>query len=309
MPAKWFIDGDTKVLIEDVLSGKVKMDNFPLAYLKEVASRGWDGSLHVTDLYNGARETFLKHTTFYSVHPDKAAFAVAGTLKHAALENEEDDFSELSIEYKGIKGTLDLVEEQPNGELWLVDYKNQGAFAVRKFMGWVKTYVEELDTQGIPVRFKSGKRKGEIKYKSHWVLDPSKADKTQYEYQLNIYRKAIEESLDVKIAKMRIFFILRDGGLAATVNQGLSRNTYYLDVDFLDDEVIDSYIEERSDLKIKINNFLESENTDAKQRFELLKKLTPEMCTNKERWYDKDTGIYKKCENYCDVREICGKLK
>ena len=185
MPAKWFIDGDTKVLIEDVLSGKVVMENFLLAYLKEVASRGWDGSMHVTDLYNGSRETFLKHTTFYSIEPDKAAFAVAGTLKHKALEQDED-FSEMDVSYKGIVGTLDLVEEQPNGDLWIVDYKNQGAFAVRKFMGWNKTYIQELDSQGIPVRFKSGKRKGEIKQKSHWVLDPSKADRESYEFQLNL---------------------------------------------------------------------------------------------------------------------------
>ncbi len=308
MPAKWFEDDENKYLIEDVLSGKVEMEKYPLAYLKEAAGREWDGNLHVTDLNNGDRETFLKYTTFYSVNPDKLAFAISGTLKHAQLESE-NEWSEKKIKYKGIKGTLDLLQKNNDGTFWLVDYKTQGAFAVRKFLGWVKTYEPEVDTNGVPVKFKSGKRKGEQKYKSRWILDPTKADKDSYNYQLNIYRKAIEETFDIKISKMKIFFILRDGGLTATVNQGLDRNTYFLDVDFLSDEVIDKKIESKLYLKDRIEEFINFDETDPKAKMSLLKKLVPDMCTEKERWHDKETGVDRKCESYCPVREVCRMLK
>jgi hypothetical protein len=115
--------------------------------------------------------------------------------------------------------------------------------------------------------------------------------------------------LDVKVKRMRIFFVLRDGGLAATINQGLKRNTYYEDVEFISDAAIDEYIEKKGFVAANINQFINSEGMDAKQRFELLKDLTPDMCSEKERWFDKETGVSKKCESYCPVSEICKRLK
>ena len=309
MPAKWFIEDGKKYLIADVLSSKVVMKEYPLAYLKEAVSRDWDGYLHVTDLYNGARETFLKYTTFYAVNPDKLAFAISGTLKHKQLEEVSDEDSEKPIIYRGVRGTLDLLMEGPGGEIWLCDYKTQGAFAIRKFMGWTKVPEQVFDKHGIPVRYKSGVRKGELKYRNKWILDPNKADREQYEYQLNIYRKAIEEQFpDVKISKMKIFFILRDGGLKATLEQGLTRNTYFLDVDFLDDKTINDYIDSKSFLKDIIEEFIESEIKTPETRLELLKKLVPPKCSKKERWYNEETGVSLKCQSYCPVKEVCEML-
>ncbi|MCK5344428.1 MAG: hypothetical protein KAR20_13530 [Candidatus Heimdallarchaeota archaeon] len=308
MPAKWFIEGDKKYEITDVLSGKIEM-NFPLPYLIAVGNiREWDGHLHVTDLYNGMRETFLRYTTLFAIDPDDMAFAVAGQFKHNVMEDENNPFHEKQIIYRNILGQLDLLDKRPNGEYGLTDYKNQGAFAVRKFMGWVKKYTPEIDSYGVPVKFKSGKRAGQQKYKSEWILDPTKADRFQYEFQLNIYRKAIEESLGITISKLKIFFMLRDGGLAATREQGLTKNTYFEDVKMLDDETINAYIDSKSGTAQNIIEFQTTEGQSQDERWLTLKRLCPPLCSEKERWHNKETGRNTKCEKYCPVSELCGRI-
>ncbi len=308
MPAKWFIEGEKKYEIADVLSGKIEM-NFPLPYLIAVGKiREWDGHLHVTDLYNGMRETFLKYTTLFAIDPDDMAFAVAGQFKHNVMEDESNPFHEKQIIYRNILGQLDLLDKRPNGEYWITDYKNQGAFAVRKFMGWIKKYTPEIDNYGVPVKYKSGKRAGQQKLKGEWILDPSKADRSQYEFQLNIYRKAIEESLGITISKLKIFFMLRDGGLAATREQGLTKNTYFEDVKKLDDKTIDAYIDSKSGTAQNIIEFQTTEGHPQDERWEALKRLCPPLCSEKERWHNKETGVNTKCEKYCSVSELCGRI-
>lgn len=309
MPLKWFIEGDKKFEIEDVLSGKVQMEGFPLPYLKAVGKeRKWDGHLHVTDLFNGKRETYLKYTTFYAIDPDKQAFAIIGSMKHDILEDPNNPFHEKEIIYRDIKGKLDLLNPQINGEYWLDDYKAQGGYAVRKFMGWQKKYVPIVDEFGVQVCLKSGKNKGKPKTKGEWFLDPETADKAQYEWQLNIYRAAIEESLEIEISRLNIFFMLRDGGLAATKDQGLDKNTYYLQVKILNNKLVDDYIDSRSDTKENILNFRATERLSPEERWDALKKNCPPMCSEKERWHNPETGKNTKCEMYCSVSELCGRI-
>ena len=309
MPAKWFIEGDKKYVIADVLSGKIEMEKFPLPYLIAVGKiREWNGHLHVTDLYNGMRETFLKYTTLYAIDPDEMAFAVAGQFKHNVMEDTDNPFHEKQIIYRNIMGQLDLLDHKPNGEYWLTDYKSQGAFAVRKFQGWQKKYVPELDDYGVQKVLKSGKNVGKKKTKAEWFCDPKTADRSQYEFQLNIYKKAIEESLGITISKLKIFFILRDGGLAATKEQGLNKNTYFEDVKILDDETINAYIDSKSGTAQNIIDFQATEGQTQDERWDSLKNLCPPLCSEKERWHDPASGRNKKCEKYCSVSELCGRI-
>ena len=309
MPAKYFLfeNGD-RYLVKDVLEEKSFMPGFPLPYLKAIgAEREWDGNLHVTDLYNGLRQTFLKYVVDYAIDPDDSAFAVSGNLKHDKLE-EFGDMSELAVFYKGIKGRTDLLDYEKHNGYVLTDYKNQGAFAVRKFMGWQKRMVPVLDEYGVQVFLKSGKNKGAPKMQSEWFFDPKTAETEQYDYQLNIYRKAIEETFKIEVVDMRIFFMLRDGGLAATREAGLNRNTYLLPVKRLSDDVIDAYIEERSVTKPLIETTLDENRGTTEIVTPALIKNCPGMCTEKERWYDPASGISKKCEFYCPVRHICQEI-
>ena len=309
MPAKWFTVVDNKYVIADVLSGKVTIDEYPLPYLVAAGKiREWDGHLHVTDLYNGERETFLKYNTFYSIDPDKQAFAIAGTFKHNIMEDPTNPFHEKAILYRNIKGSLDLLNDKGNGVYWLDDYKNQGAFAVRKFKGWQKRPVQIMDDFGVPLFLKSGPNKGKPKTKLEWYLDPATADRSQYEFQLNIYKKAVEESLDITVSKLNIFFMLRDGGLKATTDQGLNKNTYYEEVKILDDDTINRYIDSKSGTAQKIIDFQATEGEAQDERWESLKKLCPPLCSEKERWYDPATKISKKCKDYCPVSELCGRI-
>lgn len=309
MPAKWFIEGDKKYEIADVLSGKIQMEGFPLPYLKAIGvEREWDGYLHVTDLYNGKRETYLKYTTFYSVDPDASAFAVAGTFKHNVMEDPDNPFHEKELIYRNIKGKLDLLDKQFNGDYWITDYKNQGAFAVRKFQGWQKKYIPDIDEFGVQIFYKSGARKGQKKMKGEWILDPASADKSQYEFQLNIYKKAIEENLGITVSKLMIFFVLRDGGLAATREQGLTRNTYFEEVKILDDKVINDYIDEKCTTSQNIIHFRMTEKLSQDERWDALQKLCPPKCSAKERWHNESTGKDTKCEKYCPVSELCGRI-
>lgn len=309
MPAKYFLDGENKYLIKNVLARKETMPGYPLAYLAAIgAEREWDGYLHVTDLYNGLRQTFLKYCAWYGIDPDGSSFAVAGTLRHKILEDLGSDFSEVSVVYRDIKGTLDVLELISDLGYVITDYKNQGAYAVRKYMGWTKKSVPVLDDFGVQVYLKSGKNIGKPKYKGEWFLDPSKAETEQYDYQLNLYRKALETTLDIKIDEMRIFFMLRDGGLAATRDSGLKNNTYLLPVKTLSNEVIDKYIDERAVTGPVIKEFLDKNGGPTEDNIEALKAYCPMMCTPEERWYDRESGISKKCEFYCPVKDICGRI-
>lgn len=309
MPVKYFIDSNNKYLVTDILEEKASMPGFPLAYLKSVGNeRSWDGFLHVTDLYNGLRETFLKYCTWYNIDPDDLAFAVAGTLKHNVMESADVGIKEMKIIYKNIMGMLDILEFIKGKGYVLTDYKNQGAFAVRKFMGWSKRPVPVVDDLGIQIYLKSGKNKGQPKYKNEWYLDPANADTEQHDFQLNIYRKALEKTLDITVGEMRIFFMLRDGGLAATREQGLNHNTYLLPVKQLSDEVIDNYIDERSVTAPMITEFLERNGGPTADNVEALKAFSPMICSPKERWYDSGSNISKKCEFYCPVSDICKKI-
>jgi hypothetical protein len=102
--------------------------------------------------------------------------------------------------------------------------------------------------------------------------------------------------------------MLRDGGLAATKDQGLTRNTYYEDINILDDKVIDEYIDDKIGTAKLITTFKASEGQSQAERWELLQNLCPALCTEKERWFDKESGKSKKCEKYCAVSEICGRI-
>lgn len=295
MPKEWFItpEGGKIEILEALVNGALA-DRYPQPYLEMCASeRVWTGKPSTTQLINGTRLEYLKLTTPYAVDPDKMAFAVLGTKAHKTLEAFETKF--LFVEEKGsrddVTGILDLLEQKPNGEWWLEDYKTWGSFRVKRSLGYVSKKYDEpiLDDEGNPVLLKSGPRKGQVKTKvlTQHFIDPRLADLHDVSLQLNNYRMWAEQALQERIARMKAFITVRDGGLWNTKNQGIENNTYYLDIPRMDDDWVKRYFEVKKAALLHAMDTLE----------------IPERCSEKECWDG------NRCKGgWCEVAEACFEL-
>lgn len=267
---------------------KVKT-NYPLSYLKEITeTREWDGALHVTDLLNGERETYLKYVYDYGVNPDERAFIINGINAHSNLS---DGIGRLTVKVDGIMitGEADYIEETEDGyTLW--DYKVSGSYKVAKTIGIKTRDIVLRDQFGNPEVYKSGKKAGQIKTKKEtYLAEPTDEDIEDYKLQLNIYRYIYTKKLNYNITKLKIFFIVRDGGTSIALSRGVTRNTYTVDIPLMTTDEIENFIVEKGHkLWARLKKYYYEHRIDV-----------PPMCNAKETWDG------RKCESYCPVRDIC----
>jgi hypothetical protein len=301
--------------VEKVLSGEIEVD-FPMSYVRAVCNeRVWSGRPHVTALLTGAREQYLKHVSKYTLDLDGMAMAVAGTTLHANLE-KHGDYVELPLALDEVQGTMDLLEELPNGDLRIVDYKLVGSFKLKKWLGIGSKLVPALDDFGNQIYLKSGPNKGKPKMVKEKSVNPENADRFDYTMQTNMYRVLIESLLNnpgfikdfpeyekfqgKKISEIRIFFVLRDGSIA----HDFSHNTSFEKVEVLPDEKVQAFISERSAaITAAIEGWEESKSANPGMHpADRAKEFCPPMCSDRETWEG------RKCEKYCPVFEACKRI-
>lgn len=231
-----------------------------------------------TQLIAGTKQAFLRLTTDYDISPDSRAFMIQGTKTHANLEAVDDEFSLLEEKFsdENNTGISDVITTE-DGLSTLSDYKNTGSFKVQKALGF---YIDEEPTGEI---YKSGKRKGESRTRKVIKRDESKRDILDWALQLNDYRIKAEHKLKIKIQRLKIQAIVRDGNTHIARSRGIFRNIYYFDVPIMPDEEVKTFFEQKRKLLLAALKAGEWE----------------QICDARECW----DGI--KCARYCEVAESC----
>lgn len=253
----------------------------PLTFLDlATREREWKGVPSVTQLIDGTRRQYLLITTDYAVNPQKAAYRVLGTRGHTALDTDNDfSFTEEHFDDGDIQGTADMVEQQENGEWWMIDHKTTGSYKVAKALGIVKKEEIQYGEDGAPLKHKNGKV-----VKKRWFERSGEPDMEDWIMQLNMYRIKFEEMLKEKIYRIKIFCITRDGNTFSAKNRGVVNEFEYIDVPRRDDvEVLAFYDKKRKAL-------LKAFDTGT----------VPPECTPVECWDG------NKCK-LCEVAEECAK--
>ncbi len=283
MPARWFICPDKKEIeIKECLKNGCRMKDrcAPIPYLYMVsAEREWKGIPSTTQLISGTMLAFLKLTTDHAIDPDSRAFAVHGTKVHENLSVQPATGTvevRLTSALYGITGAYDLLTDE-SGANTLTDHKTWGSFRVAKALGYG---VEMVPTD---VLFKSGPRKGTPRMEKRPFFDPERRDILDVELQLNMYRILAEEYEGERVDKLKVFCAVRDGGTWMARSRGIVRNTYYIDVAKLRDDVVLRYFRRKRDALLQA---LERGSWDS-------------VCTPSEHW----DGI--RCARYCDVAQQC----
>lgn len=288
---KYFICPDGKQTdIEVCLGGDCRMGSrcAPLPFLIHAGEwRKYEGHLSVTRCLLGTREFYLANTVDFAIKPASEVWAILGGEAHEVLEKKENGQfkTELYMQYDGISGTTDLVEPQPNGELWLIDHKYVGSYAVALSLGIKYAGMADvLDSSGNQIIGKRGKYAGKPKKTKSFAMNPFEADLWKYSMQLGMYALAYENMfLGKKIDKVMVFFIPRDGGLQIARERGITENMYYVRIPRLPDKEVLGYFERKR---------IAGEEAMAD------KKLPP-VCSKEENWEG------RKCTGYCDVKEAC----
>lgn len=318
---KWFLNSKgEKIPVEDCLNGALS-DEYPLSYLHVCAQeRTWKGIPSTTQLINGTRMEYLKLLTPYAASPDDFAFRIVGTRGHQALERATpaESITELKLSDDEKSGIPDLIEKQPNGEHWLVDYKVWGSYKVVKALGLEKTKVPGYYDDGSPMLYqRSGKgyNAGDQKMVSVFTPNPDKVDIPDVELQLNCYKYFVEDSLGIKIDAMYLFIVVRDGNTVTARQRGIKFNTTYVKVRELEFDRIKDYFGDKRAALLKTLHGYELEITENVERLgigfsaiqevndpEALKHSCPPMCNNQESWDG------RRCDGYCPVSEICSKI-
>lgn len=253
-----------------------------LATLKAIAQQRPDERPpSTTELLQGTCEAYLKRTQEYYINPQDRAFALMGTFHHENLEIQDLDEHHL-IEEKltglGITGICDYFDTKTQT---LIDYKNTGSYKAMKVLGLTHTLIP--DPKG--ARYKrSGKwgRAGQIKQVKSWYRDESLADFGDWAMQVNMYRYLLEQN-GYKVKKMKLQMNIRDASTMTSRDRGIDRNIYFVDIPFIDDDIIIKYYTEKRDQLLEA---LESGSQ-------------PQKCSVLETWEG------KKCESYCEVRNLC----
>lgn len=239
---------------------------------------------------NGPRYIWLKATTDYCTSPNERVFAVLGTTVHNRLGDKGiivDVLSEESLSDEQMKGIADILEddEMIDGKYILSDYKTSGSFAVAKWLGLTikKTDEPVLDDKGEPIRYKSGKRKGEVKtkQKKEMVYVNPEAGKRPVTLQLNRYRIFYERA-GFPVSKLQVMAIPRDGNTFIAKNRGIDKNMYIIPITRMPDHEVLDYYEK---LQHEVNMAFEEEYA--------------RLCEPWEHW----SG--NRCNGYCEVAEEC----
>lgn len=292
MPAKYFIcsDQEQTEIAECLKKCRLQDRCATLPYLKMISyDREYKG-ITPSMAGNGPRLIYLKATTDYAIRPSERAFAALGTGVHGKLSLHSYTYNVLSEEKLSddkIKGIADVLEkdENTNDSYIMTDYKTWGSFKVCKAIGMVKVAKEVLDEDGKPVRYKSGKKEGEIKTKNVNELHPDKIDARDTELQLNRYRMLFE-SYGFPISKIRVQAIIRDGGLYIAQGRGIESNLMLIPIKKLQNYEVMSYYE---NLSIEVGFAFEGHSR---------------KCNNWESWDGRRCN-----EKYCEVKEACNKME
>ena len=243
------------------------------------AQRTWNGVPSVTQLIKGTCQAYLELTTDYAIEPDDSAFRIIGTKAHDKLAKQHPDiFVEERLTVDGISGQFDEYTVE-DGVAILSDYKTSGSFSVAKCLG--VDYKLVATGEVYKVKTKDNKP-GDPKMGKQWFVDPSKRDAFEYDMQLNQYR-IMMESIGYPVDKMRLVFIVRDGGTRIATDRGILRKTYLAEVPKIADETVTGYFQKKR----------------AALLMALEAKAMPPKCSDRETW----DGV--RCEKFCPVKEKC----
>ena len=292
MPAKWFrcSDGE-KTEISKCLSVKgCRLGNrcATMPYLRAVAfDREWKG-ISPSSAGSDARYLWLKATRDYAVDPNNRAFAILGTAVHQKLSlHSYNVLSEETLSDGQMAGIADLLEEDEYDDGYILsDYKTFGSFKAAKCLGIATKTVEVCDDNGEPIRFKSGKREGQIKTRKEIEISKKNIDMDAEIMQLNRYRIFFERE-GFPISKMQLFIIVRDGGTASAFTKQINNNIYMIPIKRLDDIIVFDFYD---DLDQKVKTAFETG-------------YAPE-CSKKLKW---NGNRCKKCEVRGDCRNLAYK--
>ena len=234
-----------------------------------------------TELLSGTCESYLKRTQDYFINPQDRAFAIMGTIHHLLLEQQEvgdNVLQEEQLEGLDITGILDFYDKESQT---LIDYKNTGSFKAMRVLG-IKN---RLVPCPLGTRYKkSGKwgQKGTLKKVKEFYSDDNARDFGDWLYQVNMYRYMLELK-GYKVKHMKLQMNIRDANTYSAKDRGINRNIYFVDIPFLDNDIIIPYFIEKRDRLLQ----------------HLKDKSTPPKCSDEETWGG------KKCESYCEVRGLC----
>ena len=284
MPAVGFKypDGGLITFKEVFEEGKLDLERMGIVMpmLRELAKqRDPNRKPSVTECLTGTCEAYLKRTKDYYIDPQQHAFALAGTLHHARLENNVDEESaEISLEGMDITGIVDLYDEESKS---IIDYKNAGSFKVSQALG-LDFYLEDDPTGAVYLRNGKWGKKGDPKKVKRFWPNPEKVDLGDWGWQINCYRYMLEKD-GKEVKDMYVQITVRDGGIQAARDRGVDRNIYLIEVPYIHNDHIEEKFAGKRDLLLEA---LELERL-------------PEKCSEEETWGG------KKCEYYCDARELC----
>jgi len=285
-------DGGEIELSKCITDGGCRMANRCICrpMLKRMAEqRVWKGVPSTTQLLKGTRQAYLEIINDYSVKPDDRVFMILGTTIHNDLELQGDATSVAEIDLSDDEGSVrpDLLEFE-NGVYTMIDYKVTGSFVVASALGLYKEEEPMTDPEtGEVIVYKNdgkGGKKGEPRM--HQVLKQSNAkiDLKDWPAQLNNYRIGLETKLGIKVSRLIVQAIVRDGGTAIAVGRGVMDKAYQISIPILSDAEVMMYF---SDKKFALLNALSN-------------KQEPTPCTEKERWEED-----RKCTDYCPVNKFC----
>jgi hypothetical protein len=185
-----------------------------------------------------------------------------------------------------MQGAADLLEQNEDSPFHydLTDYKTWGSYKIMKTLGFYTEDVQIVDSDGNPVRFKSGKRKGQIKTRKETKQDESKIDLFNEELQLNMYRIMFEEK-GFPISRMQIQALVRDGNTVSARSRGVTKPMYIFPIKKLPDD----YVKE----------FYANLQTEVDKAFEI--GYAPK-CNAEQSWEG------RRCKGYCEVATACSAI-
>lgn len=301
MPQKWFecpdgglIETQDCVALNGCRMGARCMSRPMLQ--KMARQRTWNGKPSVTQLLNGTYESMLKIREDYPEKPDGLIFSLLGTTVHTDLDKEngeglltEDDIGRLESD-DGVTGLPDLVADE-FGEVVLVDYKVSGSFKIAKALGLEYKLIEsetEVYKQKAYIKDPDGgptivREKGQFKLTKLWDRNLAKQDCFEWVMQTNKYRLMLFEKKGIKVDKIIVQAIVRDGGTMSAKERGVVDRSYMIPIPILEDSVVSEYFNKKS------LALLEAVAMDDWN----------EKCSVTETWGG------RKCEEYCSVRHFC----
>lgn len=258
--------------------------------------RPWEGKPSVTQLLNGTRCNWLSIKYNYPIDPMDMIWALLGTKCHSALEEhtpEDGSISEERLYCEDSSGAFDFYDADLKQ---LQDVKTYGSYKATKVLGIKKVKEYMFDSQGKPLYFKSGQKRGQRRYKVRYEQD--RCSRWDLAVQLNKYRLNIERILKLPVHDVGVEIIVRDGRTSSASGRGLTKPIYFERINKISDTWIDLYFRKKSQ---DLLHYLEVDQI-------------PPPCNCRERWGGKRVknpdGTWKefpgkKCTGYCGPWMYC----